>query len=55
MDYDVPPDRATLEYQYLSDCFTWRWPDGNYMNISFEREFMYFARKLMYFIVLASV
>ena len=27
MRYDVPHDRATLEYQYPGDCFTWRWPD----------------------------
>ena len=27
MRYDVLHDRATLEYQYPSDCFTWRWPD----------------------------
>ena len=27
MHYNVPHVRATLEYQYPSNCFTWRWPD----------------------------
>ena len=27
MRYDVPRDRATLEYQYPGDCFMWRRPD----------------------------
>ena len=53
MRYDVPHDRATLEYQYPSDCFSWRWPDRE-LSVNFEREFMYFAGKLVYLIVLAS-
>ena len=27
MRYDILHDGATLEYQYISDCFTWCWPD----------------------------
>ena len=27
MRYDVPHERATLEYQYPGDCFMWRQPD----------------------------
>ena len=50
MRYDVPHDRAALEYQYLGVCFMWRWPD----RWSLEREFMYFAGKLVYLIVLPS-
>ena len=26
--------RNIVQYQYSSDCFTWRWPDSNYMYIS---------------------
>ena len=38
MLYDVPHDLSTLEYEYPSDCFTWRWPDGNLMYISMDLE-----------------
>ena len=56
---DVPHDRATLEYQYPSDCFMWRRPDRELhvqciFQWSLEREFMYFAGKLVYLIVRAS-
>ena len=27
MRYDVPHDRAAVEYQYVGVCFMWRWPD----------------------------
>ena len=27
MRYDILHDYVTLEYQYLGDCFMWRWPD----------------------------
>ena len=57
MRYDVPHDRAALEYQYLSVCFMWRRPDRElhvYFQWSLEREFMYFAGKLVYLIVLPS-
>ena len=61
MRYDVPHDRSTLEYQYpwANDCFMWRRPDRDLYTCIFqwslEREFMYFAGKLVYLIVLASV
>ena len=44
--------------QLPSDCFTWRRPDRELLvyvfQWSLEREFMYFAGKLVYLIVLAS-
>ena len=58
MCYDVPRDRATLEYQYSGDWFMWRRPDRELHDCIFrwslEREFMYFAGKLVYLIVRAS-
>ena len=54
MRYNVLYDHATLEYQYPSDCFMWRWPDRELHVWSLEREFMYFAGKLVNLIILPS-
>ena len=57
MGYDIPHDRATLEYQYPSDCFTWRWPDRElhvYFNEVWNRSSCILL-VLVYLIDLASV
>ena len=57
MRYDVPHDRAALEYHYLGGLFhvtlTWQRTTCIF-QWSLEQEFMYFAGKLVYLIVLPS-
>ena len=57
MCYDIPHDRTTLEYQYSQRLFhvtpTWQRTTCIF-QWSLEREFMYFAGKLVYLIVSAS-
>ena len=55
MRYDVLHDRATLEYQNLSDCLTWSWPDRSSMYISMHLGTEAHAGILMYLHVFALV